>query len=449
MKLPEKFIEAMKFLLKDEYFLFEASFEQASYQAVRRNSLKIDKAAFEAKLDFLGQQVAWCEESYYIDDETRPGKEIGYHCGLYYIQEPSASLPVSLLKPNPGEKILDLCASPGGKTTQIGAKMKNKGVLVANDISYSRLAPLKRNLQLFGITNSIISHETPDRLKLVFDGYFDKILIDAPCSGEGMFRRDEKTRKKYDGYAIEDFAIIQKQLLNQAKELLKPGGQMVYSTCTFTIKENEEVIQWFLSENSDFSIILPEEILTLHNSISNGLEGMDNAVRIWPHKHRGEGHFAALLQHKGTSQSNKAKLETTNSINISEVESFYKEIGLEKEEFYKVILQQNNRIMCIKDLPDTAQLKTIYKGLEVGFLKNGRFLPSQSFAMALQADYVKEKVNISKNQPEALKYLKGETIPAEGSNGWKLVCIDDYPVGWGKLSDGMLKNHYLKEWRLQ
>jgi NOL1/NOP2/sun family putative RNA methylase len=449
MKLPERFKNNMRGILTEDYEAFINSFDEKNYKAIRRNSLKISKGEFETRLNYLREQVAWCEEGYYIDDEIRPGKDIGYHCGLFYIQEPSASLPVEILNPKPGEKVLDLCAAPGGKTTQIGVKMKNTGVLVANDISYNRLLPLKRNIQLFGITNSIIVNENPVKLTSVFENYFDKILVDAPCSGEGMFRRDEKTKNKYETFESDYFTKIQKTLLNEATNLLKPDGQIVYSTCTFSREENEDIIEWFLNENKDFELIEPENIKVFEKYISKGLKGYEKALRIWPHKNKGDGHFAALLKRSGNQDYAYSHKKNIEVMSIENDMDFFKEINLHNIKDYSLSVSKGNRIISFDGEIDTKKLNVIYKGIELGFLKDKRFMPSQSFAMALKKDNVGERIELDSETPEALKYLKGETLFCEGKNGWKLVCIDGFPVGWGKLSNGILKNHYMKEWRMQ
>jgi NOL1/NOP2/sun family putative RNA methylase len=447
MKLPVKFEEKMKKLLKDDYEEFMDSFDHRNIRGIRRNSLKISEDDFLKKIEYIEGQIPWCSEGYYINYDSRPGKDIYYHCGLFYIQEPSASLPVELLNPCPGEKVLDLCAAPGGKTTQIGVKMKNKGILIANDVNRKRLLSLKRNIQLFGITNSIVTNETAKTLKYSFENYFDKILVDAPCSGEGMFRRDEKTKNRYVTYENNKFTDIQKEILNNAKDLLKPGGELVYSTCTFSTEENEKIISEFLEKNREFELI---DDSGLHNSdtgLSKGLLCLDDAFRIWPHLTKGEGHFAVKLKKSDSFDGiiGNVEMNIQNDKKIDSLEAFVDETGLDVTGWNLTL--KKGKIFKETGIRSSG-MDVFYNGLEIGFEKNGRFMPSQALASFLKIDDVVKTVNIGMGGPEALKYLKGETLHVEGEKGWNLVAIDGFPVGWGKLSEGILKNHYLKEWRM-
>lgn len=449
--LPEGFMNKMKNLLGQDYNAFINSFEDKNHKAVRRNTLKIDGASFESIIDYLEGNVPWCEDSYYISDYQRPGKDLYYHCGLFYIQEPSASLPVELLNPKPGDMVLDLCAAPGGKTTQIGAKMANKGFLVANDVNYKRLLSLKRNIQLFGLSNTIVTNEQPSSLKRQFSGFFDKILIDAPCSGEGMFRRDDRTKNKYEGYEPNKFTDLQKMILNDASDLLKPGGTMVYSTCTFSLEENEEIIEWFLTQNHHFKTIPAHNLEKIRNHVSFGFNGFGDAIRIWPHIHKGEGHFAVRLEKEISGHVNAMTCDADMDSSISKasesaVLDFFKEIGLQTDNLIGNLHLEREKVILYSSVAVT-NLNCIYKGLEVGYFRNGRFLPSQALAMMVDLKACKT-VNFSATDINAVKYLKGESIYLEGQKGWVLVTIDGYPVGWGKLVDGLMKNHYLKEWRL-
>lgn len=447
MKLPVKFEDKMKKLLKDDYEEFMDSFNHRNIRGIRRNSLKISKDDFQKKIEYIEEPIPWCSDGYYINYDSRPGKDVYYHCGLFYIQEPSASLPVELLNPCPGERVLDLCAAPGGKTTQIGAKMKNRGIIIANDVNRKRLLSLKRNIQLFGITNSIVTNETAETLKSFFENYFDKILVDAPCSGEGMFRRDEKTKKRYCTYEDNKFTDMQVEILNHAKDLLKPGGELVYSTCTFSTEENEKIISKFLEKNKEFELI---DDIGLHNSkieLSKGLLGLDGAFRIWPHITNGEGHFAVKLKKTDSFDGIIGNIEMNIQGNkeIDSLKVFVEETGLDVAGWNLTL--KKGKIFKETGIR-TSGMDVFYNGLEIGFEKNGRFMPSQALASFLKKDDVVKSVNIGIEGPEALKYLKGETLHVEGEKGWNLVTIDGFPAGWGKISQGILKNHYLKEWRM-
>ncbi|MBV1758568.1 MAG: hypothetical protein KMY55_12115 [Dethiosulfatibacter sp.] len=310
---------------------------------------------------------------------------------------------------------------------------------------------LKRNIQLFGLSNTAVTNEQPLSLKRHFSGFFDKILVDAPCSGEGMFRRDDRTKNKYDGYDASKFTDLQKTILSDAGDMLKPGGSMVYSTCTFSLEENEEIIEWFLSHNHDFRTIPADNLTQLQNHVSFGFNGFDDAIRIWPHRHKGEGHFAVRLEKnastKATIQTNSGNdLQSVSKTGEDAVLDFFKEIGLENHIWHENLHFERDKVFVFNS-KFHRDFNYIYKGLEVGYFKNSRFFPSQALAMVADLKVTK-KINISSDDINASKYLKGESLYLEGHNGWTLVTIDGYPVGWGKLIDGLMKNHYLKEWRL-
>lgn len=452
MKLPLAFTEKMKKLLGDEYSDFVSTYTTEHYKGIRVNILKTSVEEYLKIAPFELKAVPWVKEGfYYIDDEQdRPGKHPHYHCGLYYIQEPSAMIPVEVLDPKPGDKVLDISAAPGGKSTQIGAKLKGEGVIVANDISPKRTKALVKNIEIFGIKNSIVTNEEPKKLAQKFVEYFDKILVDAPCSGEGMFRRDPKATKSWSEFSVEECCNMQKDILQWIPKLLKPGGRLVYSTCTFSPEENEGTIDWFLREFPEFEV---EDI--------QGIEGLDrgkpewieassqlvNTGRAWPHKINGEGHFVARLRKKSSSSVSSYKPFVLNNKEIEEFTKF-------EEENLKINLgdrlhRVGNRLYTIPyDVPELTGINVVNTGLYIGeFLKN-RFEPSQALAMALRKEDVASYVDISSNSIEAIKYLKGETLLLDEEKGWKLICIDGYPVGWGKQIQGSLKNYYRSQWRM-
>ncbi|RAV09516.1 RsmB/NOP family class I SAM-dependent RNA methyltransferase, partial [Paenibacillus contaminans] len=323
IKLPDAFVERMSVMLGDEFEAFMRSYDEPRYYGLRINTLKVQALRFAGELSPFGrlQPVQWASDGFYYEEGERPGKHPYYHAGLYYIQEPSAMAPVELLDVQPGERVLDLCAAPGGKSTQIAAKLGGKGLLVSNDNSAERVKALVKNIELSGVRNAVVLNETPERLAPVFAGFFDKILIDAPCSGEGMFRKEEEMAKQWERHSVERCVIMQRDILGQAASMLKPGGRIVYSTCTFAPEENECMIAEFVAAFRDFRIVPAE---TQHGFDSGhpdwvaavkagaaeaGSEaaGADAAaavrgtVRLWPHRLKGEGHFVAVLEHTGAN----------------------------------------------------------------------------------------------------------------------------------------------------
>ena len=316
--LPEAFTERMQKMLGEEYEAFLETFEEERYQALRLNPLKIGmdgcSAAERYGLDAAdSERVPWAENGYYYTAEERPGKHPYHEAGLYYIQEPSAMAPAELLGVKPGERVLDLCAAPGGKSTQIGAKLLGKGILVCNEIHPARAKILSENMERMGIANSCVMSEAPERLVRFFGGFFDRILVDAPCSGEGMFRKNEEAYREWSPENIALCAERQDRILDSAACMLRPGGTLVYSTCTFAPEENEGSVSRFLRRHGAFSIrSVEKELLGLAGcdgsaaylarvkpEAEQALPGMEAAVRLLPQRVRGEGHFAVLLQKDG------------------------------------------------------------------------------------------------------------------------------------------------------
>ena len=320
MNLPKKFKDRMESLLGEEYKDFLQSYRKPYYGGMRVNTLKLSPEEFEHLSPFSVRKIPWVNNGYYYDTKEQPARHPYYHAGLYYIQEPSAMTPASLLPVEPGDMVLDLCAAPGGKSTDLGAKLKGEGMLVSNDISNSRAKALLKNIELFGITNALVLSEAPNKLSEYFNNAFDKILVDAPCSGEGMFRKSPAVIKNWEQYGVEYYNKLQKEIIIFAAKMLKPGGMMLYSTCTFSPEENEGTIAYLLKECPDIHLInaLPskEEQHKLGISFDSfdrgkpewvgGPDELRHCVRLWPHKIEGEGHFIALLQKDLRSYTDKS-----------------------------------------------------------------------------------------------------------------------------------------------
>ncbi|MDQ0657310.1 RsmB/NOP family class I SAM-dependent RNA methyltransferase [Paenibacillus sp. W2I17] len=313
VKLPLIFAERMKSLLGDEFEQFMKSYDQSPHAGLRVNTLKISMEQFDEIAPFDLRSIPWCETGFYVPHGVKPGLHPYYHAGLYYIQEPSAMAPVELLQVEPGDRVLDLCAAPGGKTTQIAAKLQGKGVLVTNDIHAERTKALAKNVELYGVRNAVVLNESPERIANAFPHYFDKVLIDAPCSGEGMFRKDEDMVKSWEHHSVEKCVLMQRDILETAARLLAPGGTIVYSTCTFAPEENEAMIAEFLNVNRDFVVMdIPEEtgfapgrpewvrqmMPEKAEETEAVLDQTRGTARLWPHLLEGEGHYVAVMQHR-------------------------------------------------------------------------------------------------------------------------------------------------------
>ncbi len=447
MILPTDFKERMKALLKNEYEIFIQSYDNPPLFGLRANNLKITADKLADILPFNVRPVSWAENGFYYDEVMRPAKSHYYNAGLYYIQEPSAMLPAEILDVLPGDRVLDLCAAPGGKATRLAEKLMGQGLLVANDISRSRTASLSRNLELFGVTNAAILSETPEKLSGRFPAFFDKILVDVPCSGEGMFRRNPASVNGWSRDESTRYSAIQLEILGYAAEMLAENGKMVYSTCTFSVEENEKVIERFLNSRPDFRLL---HINHKNLGLSPGV-GLSECGRIFPHRQDGEGHFVAYLERISGQTSNirLAPFKPASGINC-----FYDfcDKYLTKAFNGNFLLHHDSLFITPEGLPALDGLRVVKSGFHVGDIKKERFTPSQHLAMALSADDFKNIINLKAGSESAEKYFRGESLYPEGvetMDGYCLVCIDGYPAGFGKINNGLIKNKYSKSWLVQ
>jgi len=488
--LPREFLEAMKRLLGEEYDSFLSSYDDEHAAGLRVNTAKITPEEFLRVVSGL-PGVPWTDNGFYTQDsetESPLSKHPYYHAGLFYIQEPSAMAPGALIPLEEGLRVLDLCAAPGGKSTQLGARLNGSGLLVSNDISASRARALLKNLELFGIGNALILSESPDRLAQVFEGYFDRILVDAPCSGEGMFRKNRQVARNWEQYGSGYYADLQKQILPQAVKMLAPGGYMLYSTCTFSVLEDEMSLEWLLKEFPQMHIVpIPaakemfEKGIFVHAGVKESSpEGIENAARLYPHRLKGEGHFVALLQKEGESPRGGSGLigakkefkSDSEGLSKCEVNKYgadvrkkYKSIPAEAFDFFETLgIRIPAERIRVKgtyasldpddDLPAGAEtLRTLRNGLLLGEIKKGRFEPSQALAMALKKDEFANTISFPADSQQTIRYLKCETVMLEddedtAADGNVLVCTDGYPLGWAKKKGKVLKNRYLPGWRM-
>lgn len=506
VNLPEEFEIKMKKLLGAGYEEFLASYDRPRNFGLRVNVDKISPKEFEKIAPFHLTKIPWTENGYYYEEQDMPARHPFYYAGMYYLQEPSAMTPASRLVSKPGDRVLDLCAAPGGKATELGAHLHGKGVLVANDISASRAKALLKNIEVFGIRNSFVVNEVPAKLAENFPEFFDKILVDAPCSGEGMFRKDPAVAKVWDGNKPFECAKQQKEIITRAAQMLAPGGDMLYSTCTFSPEENEQVIQFLLDSRDDMEI----REIQLYEGFAPGrpevaYEGWDGectdpvrrkmgtpdlkkCVRIWPHKMAGEGHFLALLHKKAPGEEvakeqncEKVLASTAEHSAISDIKGIGKPETKALTEFFADVSMEMNwkQVEVRKDqvylVPEALGARKglvfLRNGLYLGEIRKDRFEPSQSFAMALKKEEYTAVVDLDYSDVRVEKYLRGETLEVDDivehnlqeaekmsdtksmkkrlEKGWQLVCVNGYPLGWGKLVNGILKNKYHAGWRMK
>lgn len=456
--LPEKFENRMRELLGEEFQAFLRGFDEERHGGVRFNTLKLSKEKWEEIAPFAISGIPWIPNGYYYQLADQPAKHPYYFAGLYYIQEPSAMTPAAMLPVSPGDRVLDICAAPGGKSTELAAKLRGEGVLVANDISSSRAKALLKNLELFGVKNAVVLSEAPGKLTGRFGHYFDKILVDAPCSGEGMFRKSPAIMKNWEQYGVEYYHKLQLEILDAVIPMLKPGGLLLYSTCTFSPEEDEGSLQYILEHYKNMHVVPPELsyegfLPARPDWIPDGREEIRNAVRLWPHKLQGEGHFAALLKKDGAEAAEclgSAREQVLPPFRLTkEAEEFLGRLSLPlpKE---RLTVREDRVYLVPEGLPDLQGLRVMRSGLLLGEMKKNRFEPSQALACALKADEYDAVCRLPVTDEDVLRYLKCETPAArtELPDGFVLVCADDYPLGWAKAQGGILKNKYLPGWRL-
>ena len=451
--LPQLFCEKMQDLLKDEYTDFISGYDNDNYYSLRVNTLKADIGSFVQENLFSLEKVDWCDTGFYYDNATRPGRHPYHHAGVYYIQEASAMAPVAAAGIQPGDKVLDLCAAPGGKSTQAAAALAGSGLLVSNEIVPSRAKILSGNLERMGVKNAIVLNENPADLEKHFPGFFDKIIVDAPCSGEGMFRKDDTAIKEWSPRQVDVCANRQSLILESAHKMLAPGGRLVYSTCTFAPEENEKMVASFIEKHPEYSVIKP----AVHRFFSpgrpewaEGPEEIAKAIRIWPHRMEGEGHFVALLKKSADAEGAPCTTERVRPAKVSEeAEAFLKRLGLMFSP-ERIIAREDRLYYLPEGLPDLSGLRILRSGLLLGEMKKNRFEPSQALACALKAEEYDNCYNLSAEDEDVIRYLKCETIDAKTpvADGFVLVCVDGYPLGWGKAAKGVIKNKYLAGWRM-
>ncbi len=490
--LPEKFLERMQNMLGEEYPAFLESLSGKRYRALRINPLKTEIQEGKEKLPFALSPVPWTKNGFYYEEEEQPGKHPYHEAGLYYIQEPSAMAPVPCLMEEDAipeqqeghvsaaampewqeertlsERVLDLCAAPGGKSTQIAEYMRGRGMLITNEIHPQRAKILSENIERMGISNAIVLNETPESLSKKFIAFFDRILVDAPCSGEGMFRKNDNAGEEWSEENVALCAERQDGILDCAATMLKPGGRLVYSTCTFAPAEDEGSVSCFLETHPDFYL--------------------EKEERLMPHKVKGEGHFLAVLHREGGQLSSAATAGTEKSLALKDCKEFLdfakEALTIPAEELTagKILLRFGEQLyLAPAETPSLRGLKVLRPGLHLGTVKKNRFEPSHALALFLKKEQVVNGINLSGDGTAVRKYLEGQTLTiGEGCDvemadimtrgrtaaeqadimtrgrtaaeqadvslpkGWCLVCVDGYSLGWGKAAGAVLKNHYPK-----
>ena len=460
--LPKSYVDAMKELLEGDYDAYIKSLDEKPYVGIRTNLLKLTKEKLKEILDRDFKEIPWVKEGFYFEEEkgvlTTPSlsniekiksisKNPYYFAGLYYIQEPSAMTPAMVAGIKPGDKVLDLCAAPGGKSTQAASYLQGEGLLVSNDFSASRVKALQKNIEVSGIDNVLITNEDPKNLSKVYIEYFDKIIVDAPCSGEGMFRRDSAVFRAYLGRGPEFFTGLQVGILNEAAKMLKPGGTLVYSTCTYSKVEDEGSLSEFLENHPDFNIDKIKPDFGFEES-----KILPGTIRLFPHKIKGEGHFVARLKKDDRAvEKNENKTKDKKKRKLPKLpEELLEFLGKIKRDwdYERIFINKDYAYYLPKDALIDKSLHYIRTGLLLGEIKKNRFEPFQALAMNIKFDEWENPLNLSATDERVIKYLKGETIEADDEySGIRLVCVDGFSLGFVKQNKRICKNKYYQGWR--
>ncbi|MCD7813193.1 MAG: RsmB/NOP family class I SAM-dependent RNA methyltransferase [Lachnospiraceae bacterium] len=547
MDLPQDFLIRMKALLGGEFPSFLDSYGETRRYGLRVNTLKISVEAFRSLAPFHLTPIPWTDNGFFYEKEDAPSRHPFYYAGLYYLQEPSAMTPAQVLPVTPGDRVLDLCAAPGGKATALAAKLAGEGMLVANDISVFRAKALLKNLELFGVRNAFVTNEVPAKLAERYPAFFDKILVDAPCSGEGMFRKDIANAHAWSLDKVRECAKIQKEIAVRAASMLRPGGMMLYSTCTFSPEEDEQVIAYLLEHCPELELLpvpmaegfekgrpglAEEDWMTGKAGREERFPDLVKCVRLFPHKIPGEGHFLALLgkraagepcresgagegdtdkedlfagaaadwektgkkkkkdkREKGRLQREHRRMTPASSKAADRTENEWVASFLREQnqmEYLKSLDMRKERAYYVPEQMRTSEepdgIRFLRNGLYLGEVKKDRFEPSQALAMALRPKDGTAILDFDCTDERILRYLRGETLEVEdlltdeqgqeasdqgctetgersgamrkhsgsaAANGWRLVCVNGFPLGWGRLTGSTLKNKYHPGWRLR
>lgn len=460
--LPPFFLQRMSQFLGEEFEPFQAALDGEAQSGLRVNTLKMGVQAFrEISPAPLGDSVAWCPSAFHLPaSDFRFGSHPYHGAGLYYLQDPSAMSPAALLNPQPGERVLDLSAAPGGKTTQLAAQMRGEGLLVANEIKTKRVGHLVQNVERWGAGNVIITNETPEALADHFGAFFDRVLVDAPCSGEGMFRKDMGARADWSPEMVQGCAVRQQNILRVATKLVKPGGFLLYSTCTFAPEEDEGALLELLSASAPAQFEV--QSLPLYEGFTPGKPewlgetaplSLRGAVRLFPHRVRGEGHFACLLRRVNEAQEppRPAKGRSagwgrkTEKADLRFWQSFAQDLLTAPLPEENLRLFGDRLYLTPSDFPDLGRLRVTLPGVWLGTVKKDRFEPAHPLALFLRPGEAQKTVALDLQSPLVQSYLRGETLPTE-TQGWAVVSAGGWNIGWGKGSQGILKNHFPRGW---
>lgn len=451
MSLPKIFTDRMKLILKEKYSLFEKAFDNNAFRALRVNTLKTDSETLKSVFG-LDDCTAFCKNSYYLPESvTKPGNHPLHHAGAFYMQEPSATSVVEAVGIEEGDFVLDLCASPGGKSTQAAAYLNGEGLILSNEFVSSRVQPLVSNIERMGIVNAVVTSARPDVLCPQLPEFFDKVIVDAPCSGEGMFRKEAAALENWSVENVLSCAERQKKIIDCAAKCVKPGGKLVYSTCTYAFEENEGVVEYFLTNHPDFHLAKPQIEFgeDAVKEFAPNTANIEYARRIF-NFNGGEGHFVAVMQRDGESSPSEIEAQGSRDKRTEPIFKAFAEFY--KENFLGTVPENttvvNDRVYVTPMNVKLNGVQTVRSGIFAGTVRNNRFIPEHALFNNTQFT-ARNVIDLELDDERVVKFLHGEEIPCDGAlKGYTQVKVMGVPLGFGKASNGTLKNHYPKGLRI-
>jgi NOL1/NOP2/sun family putative RNA methylase len=454
--VPESFRARMAALLGPEVDAFLAALASPP-TALRINTLRGDTERIRARLPWALEPLPFPRDGFLIGSEHRPGRHPFHAAGLFYLQDAGAMAVAALAAPQPGELVLDLAAAPGGKSTHIAALMGGEGVLVANDVQPARVRELVGNLERCGVGNTLVTQETAARLADRLGARFDRVLVDAPCSGEAMFHKSTAARDAWSEAVVLGCARRQREILDEAARLVRPGGLLLYSTCTFSPEEDEEVVARFLEGSTGWSVeslpAVPGAAPGRPDWVPEPLRetALERTLRLWPHRVPGAGHFVAALRRDHDAadlDSAGARVGGTPAARAARAlwETFREDRIVEESSFVggDLRIRGDSLYLIPEEAPPTADLRVERPGLWLGTVRRERFEPAHALAMALPIAGARVELDLSPDDPRTAAWLRGEVIREPGTGGWLRVTVDGFPLGWGKRTGDVVKNHYPK-----
>ncbi len=431
MKIPEEFDKKMNKIIPF-YDKFLEELDKDSVKGINVNTTKISTKEFKKIFPYKIKKIPYSDNSFYLEENVKIGNHPYHHAGLFYSQDPGACMPINSINIKEDYKVLDLCSSPGGKSIQV-AQLLKKGFLVSNEYDKKRADILYSNIERMGLNNVIVTNASCEQLSKVYKGYFDLVIIDAPCSSEGMFRKNYEAIKNYSIDNIKLCSKRQKDILSNAYNMVKTDGFILYSTCTYEKEENEDIVEWFC-KNYNYEL---KKLKNIDKYTVKGLEPAQYSRRFYPHISKGEGQFMALMQNKNKVSKYADIRENKKPIKERIIDEFLKNLDIKLD-----IYIMNNKVFTLGgEVPNN--INVISSGVQIGEVKNNYFLPNHYLCMAY-GKHFKNKCILDINDERVLKYLRGEEINYECPNGYGVIIVNEYPLGFFKAVNGKLKNHYPK-----